>query len=71
MRSSNLSTELGMFLLGYLVLCVALVATIMVGWVINLGELLSQNADMSQIEVAFRAVGVVVAPLGAFMGYAF
>lgn len=42
----------------------------LVGWIMNISKLFDYGFDSGvTIEVAFRIIGVFVAPLGAIMGY--
>lgn len=44
---------------------------LLIGWIINIVKLIEMPFDPITVEMIIRLVGVVLAPLGAFMGYFF
>jgi len=53
------------------IIWIAVVVATLVGWVINIVELVAMPFDPITIEMIVRIVGVVFVPLGALMGYFF
>ncbi len=49
----------------------AIAVTLLIGWVINIVELVAMPFTPVTIEMIVRIVGVVFVPLGALMGYFF
>lgn len=47
------------------------VAAIVIGWIMNIFDLVGMKFDEITIEIALRIVGIVVVPLGAIMGLFF
>jgi hypothetical protein len=52
-----------------LVTLLMIIITPIIGWIVNLCELISNLGDASTMMSIFRLVGVIIAPLGAILGY--
>lgn len=57
-------------IVGLVLVWIALIPAILIGWVVNIIKLVSTVPhETTMVVFVLRAVGVVLAPLGAVMGY--
>ena len=63
-------TYSGLFRFGiaWALFCIALGITIVVGWIMNIADLLGMDNILSTGEGIVRVIGIFIPPLGAFMG---
>ena len=56
------------FGIAWMLFCIALGITMVVGWIMNIADLLGMENVLSTGEGIVRVVGIFIPPLGAFMG---